>query len=128
MTRGVQLAVLGGTVLAALVAADLYYVRTPVATAQTADNPCYINNGLGSTAAVASANCRNRAGRFLGLRMVNVTGTKAFLKTYNLATAPVCNSPNGLVEIIPIPANENGGGIVDSNSNYFYNAGFGYCL
>jgi|SRR5215475_13391169 len=131
MTRGVQLAVLGGAIVAALVGADLYYVRTPGAGAQTstADTPCYINNGVGSTAAVATANCRNRSGRVLGLRMVNTSGMPAFLKMYNLSAAPVCSSATGLQEIIPIPANPMGiGGIVDPTMNFFYNAGVGYCL
>lgn len=130
MTRIQQVGILGAVIVAALAATDLYVYRTPTSSGQstTADNPCYINNGLGSTATVQSGNCRNRSGRFLGLRMVNVSPTKAYLKLYNLATAPVCTSPNGLQEIIPIPANENGGGIVDTNSNYFYNTGVGYCL
>jgi hypothetical protein len=130
VTTRQQIAVMGAVIVGALAATDLYVYRTPNSTAQstTADNPCYINNGLGSTAALQTGNCRNRSGRFLGLRMVNTSVTKAYLKMYNLSVAPICNSANGLQEIIPIPANENGGGIVDTNSNYFYNAGVGYCL
>jgi len=131
MSRNSQLAVLGAAVVAALVGADLYYVRTPGsgAQSQTSDTPCYINKGVGSVAAVDSQNCRNRSGRFLGLRMVNMSGMPAFLKLYNLATPPICTSANGLQEIIPIPnAGMNPSGIVDISSNYFYNTGLGYCL
>jgi hypothetical protein len=128
VTRNASLAVLGGAILAALVGADLYYVRTPAVTAQTADTPCYINNGVGSIAAVASGNCRNHSGRLLGFRMVSTSGTLAFLRLYNLATPPVCSSAVGFQESIPIPANMTGSGIVDTASNFFYNQGLGYCL
>jgi hypothetical protein len=119
---------LGGILVAALAATDLYVYRTPTSSSQstTADTPCYINNGVGSTAAVTSGSCRNRSGRFLGGRIVNTSATPAFLRLYNLATVPICSSSEGFQESIPIPPNYSG--IVDTNSNYFYNTGVGYCL
>jgi hypothetical protein len=128
MTRNSQLAILGAAIVAALAGADLYYVRTPAGNAQsqTADTPCVINGGVGSTAAVESKNCRNRSGRLLGIRVVNTSMTPAFLRMYNLPVAPVCTANTGFQESIPIPPNFSG--IVDVTANYFYNMGVGYCL
>jgi hypothetical protein len=128
MISRTQLAVLGGAIVAALVGADLYYVRTPQSTAQsqTADTPCVINGGVGSIAMVESKNCRNRSGRLLGIRVVNTSMTPAFLRLYNLPVAPVCTANTGFQESIPIPPNFSG--IVDPTMNFFYNMGIGYCL
>jgi len=131
MTRNQSLAILGGVIVAAIAATDLYVYRTPTSSGQstTADNPCYIHMGVGSLAAVDSQNCRNRAGRLLGLRLVNTSGMPAFLRLYNLPTPPVCSSANGFQESIPIPYAMGGvSGIVDISANFFYNAGVGYCL
>jgi hypothetical protein len=58
--------------------------------------------------------------------MVNTSATPAFLRMYNLSTSPLCTSAAGFQESIPIPPNYSG--IVDISTNYFYNAGVGYCL
>jgi hypothetical protein len=60
--------------------------------------------------------------------MVNTSGALAFLKLYNVAAMPNCSSATGLQEIIPIPYNMQGGGIVDPTMNFFYNAGVSFCL
>jgi len=92
------------------------------------DSPCYVLNGVGTGAAVASANCKSTAGTFKGLRAINTSGTLAYVRMYNLGGTPTCSSATGFVESIPIPASTTGAGIVDILSAFPYSAGVAYCV
>jgi hypothetical protein len=91
--------------------------------------PCYLNNGVGSTAAVITHNCRNVASTIQGFRVVNMSASPAFLRLYNLRTSPNCASATGFQESVPIPANSmQGGGIVEPVMSFRYSQGVGFCL
>jgi hypothetical protein len=93
---------------------------------QQTNIPCYINQGVGTTAAVASGLCRNTEAVIKGIRFVNISAMPAFLRLYNTSSTPICSSATGFVESIPIPPNYSG--IVDLVTNFRYSQGVGYCV
>jgi hypothetical protein len=100
-----------------------------VTSAAQAATACYVQGGTGTTASTNAANCKASAGNFYGVRAVNTTATFAYLRLYNLATAPTCSSATGFVETIPIPANATGAGIVSMPAFPFnYTTGIAYCV
>jgi hypothetical protein len=123
------IAALGAFTLGVVASALIIHVPPPVeAQINQQTVPCRINSGLGSTAVATHASCRNVQASLRGLRFVNVSSNLAYLKLYNLRSDPVCSSADGLQEIIPIPYNAQGGGIVDQVTNFLYSQGIGYCL
>ena len=88
-----------------------------------------------AAASTNATNCKASAAGFIGLRAINVSNTKAYLRTYNLAVDPTCSSATGFVETIPIPADtagSGGAGVIQAPSLTSiltsYGTGFGYCV
>lgn len=89
--------------------------------------PCYIKSGTGTTNDNTNhANCKSTSATYLGGRALNLTGTNAYLKLYNLATDASCGTATGFVETIPIPASATGW--IDIFSDFTYSAGLAYCV
>ena len=83
-----------------------------------------------TTAATNSTNCKNSAGRIGYIRAINTTGTLAYLRLYNLASAPTCSSATGYIESIPVPASATGAGFTENMAPFgeAYSTGIGFCV
>lgn len=85
-----------------------------------------------TTASTNSINCADAAANFYGFRAENTTTTAAYLRLYNLATAPTCNSATGYIESIPIPpaaaAGQVGGIVAFQVIPTNYATGIGFCV
>ena len=99
----------------------------PTSSSAYAATPCYHV----TTASTNATSCADAQANFYGIRAVNTTQTIAYVRLYNLASAPTCNSATGFIESIPIPpASASGlaGGIVAHEiipTNYA--TGLGFC-
>lgn len=83
-----------------------------------------------STASTNATNCKASAGRALFGHFVNTTATLAYVRLYNLSSAPTCSSATGFVESIPVAASATGAGI---SFNYAptgqaFATGIGWCI
>lgn len=100
--------------------------------ASTAVYPCYPVHGLsgGSAASNNATNVTSGHTRLCMLHVTNTSATLAYLKLYDLSTAPTCSSATGLKHVFPIPANTSGAGFVNSegSTGEYYTNGFGFCL
>lgn len=83
-----------------------------------------------TTAATNATNCKGSAGRAMYIRAINTTATLAYLRLYNLASAPTCSSATGFVESIPIPASTSGAGFSESMAPFgqAFATGIGFCV
>lgn len=81
-----------------------------------------------STASTNSTNVKASAGTLFNIAVVNTTGVIYYLKFYDKASAPTCNSDTPVLNI-PIPANTFGAGIVVPGFIGFnFTLGIGFCL
>lgn len=107
-------------------------IPTPSSDPTVSLSPCLVNSGQGTTASTNATSCKASAGNMYGFRFINTSTTIAYVRLYNLATAPTCSSATGYVETIPVPpAGAAGGaaGIVDSAPLPLgYTTGIGLCV
>lgn len=107
-------------------------IPTPSSDPTVSLSPCLVNSGQGTTASTNATSCKASAGNMYGFRFINTSTTIAYVRLYNLATAPTCSSAIGYVETIPVPpAGAAGGaaGIVDSAPLPLgYTTGIGLCV
>jgi len=61
---------------------------------------------------------------------INTGAALAYLKLYDLAAAPACNSATGLKHVYPIPfgTSSSGGGLAIPNDPETYTLGLGFCV
>lgn len=89
--------------------------------------------GSVSTASTNATNIKNAAGVVTSLNPVNTTTTIAYLRLYNLSSAPTCSSATGYVATIPVPpaaASGGAGGIAVNlgSGGLTFSTGISYCL
>jgi hypothetical protein len=111
----VQLVIL--VIVLALIELEMFSAQTPVTnvpnlSSQIATTGCDIQSGTGTTNTTNSQLCQAGVSNWYGFWAVNTTGTLAYWRYYNLATAPTCSSSTGFLFSVPIPANTSGSGIV----------------
>lgn len=82
-----------------------------------------------SAASTNATNVKAAAGTLCSLVVINTTATLYYLKFYNKATAPTCNSDT-VIQSIPIPASATGAGVAVDVGPYgwAFPAGIGFCL
>lgn len=99
--------------------------NTAQATTTNSTVTCYLT----SAATTNATNCKASAGNLYGFDLINTTATLYYLRLYNLAAAPTCNSATGFVRTIPIPASATGAGITrDISAGEGYSTGLSFCL
>lgn len=85
-----------------------------------------------SAASTNSTNCKNAAGNFYGIDLINTTTTVYYLRMYNTSSAPTCSSATGFIRSIPIPpaaAAGGAGGVVRVLPvGVGYDTGISFCL
>jgi hypothetical protein len=89
-----------------------------------------------TTASTNAKSCATAAAALYGIRAINTTTTIAYLRPYNLASAPTCNSATGEITdgAIPIPpaaASGGAGGFVEPLTIGLtgpFSTGIGWCV
>lgn len=83
----------------------------------------------GTTASTNSTLIKNAAGTLCGITAISTSATLAYLKVYNLASAPTCSSATGIVHVYPIPASATGAGVrITTAPGEAYGTGIGFCV
>ncbi|MDA8113237.1 MAG: hypothetical protein M0Z43_00710, partial [Acidithiobacillus sp.] len=99
----------------------------PTAATTGGATPYHLSGG--TTATTNATSIKASAGTLYRITAINTTGTIAYLKLYNLATAPTCSSATGIVHVYPIPANTSGAGITIGNTvGEAYGTGIAFCV
>jgi hypothetical protein len=81
-----------------------------------------------SAASTNATNVKASAGNVYALAVINTTATLYYLKLYDKATAPTCNS-DAVLQTYPVPASTAGAGFVlPLNVGMSFSAGIGFCL
>lgn len=87
-------------------------------------------SGTISTASTNATNVKASAGTVCGGHAVNTTATVAYIRWYNLASAPTCSSATGFVATTPVPANSSGNGLLLDFGPFgaAFATGIGFCI
>lgn len=103
-----------------------------VPAATTASSQALLECAIISAASTNATNCKNAAGNFYGVDLVNTTTAVYYLRLYNTSSAPTCSSATGFIRSIPVPpaaAAGGAGGIVRVLPiGVNYGTGISYCL
>lgn len=85
-----------------------------------------------TTASTNSTNCADATANLYDFYAINSTTTAAYLRIYNLASAPTCSSATGFIKSVPIPAASAagvfGGVVVPNVIPVNYATGIGFCV
>ena len=84
---------------------------------------------LAAAATTNATSVKGAPGVIYDVSATNTTATVYYLRLYNLAAAPACNSATGFVESVMIPANTAGAGIARTHPDgRNYSTGIAFCV
>lgn len=97
------------------------------------DGMTLTGTGVTSAATTNATSVKASAGRLIGMWLLNETTTKYYIRFYNLATTPACNSATGFVQSFPIPpaaasGQVNGYSLSFAPYGFAFTTGIGYCI